>query len=106
MRIDDAFRMPGRAGRVAHARGSALVELRPVDDWRAQTEEFLILNNAWRECCLRHVLDDHKLADSGERLPDGLEDRPDTGADEEHTIFRVINDVGNVLRREAEIHCV
>src|SRR5438876_9083943 len=47
--------------------------------------------------CLRHVADDDKLADGGECLPDGLEERPDTGTDEEHTIFRVVNNVGNVL---------
>src|SRR2546422_10050041 len=89
--------MPGCAGRVAHARGGALVELRPVDDWRAQAEEILIREDAWRQRGLRHVADEHTLADGGECLPDGLEERPDTGTDEEHTVFRVVNNVGNVL---------
>ena len=39
-----------------------------------------------------------ELADGGERLPDGREERPDTGTDEEYAVFRVVNNVGNVLR--------
>ena len=48
VRVDDPFWVPGRAGRVAHARGSTRVELRPVDDRRAQAEEVFILEDAWR----------------------------------------------------------
>ena len=85
VRVDHPFRVPGRAGRVAHARGGALVELWPVDDRRTQVEEILIFEDAWRQRGLRHVVDDDKLADGGERLPDGLEEWPDTSADEEYT---------------------
>ena len=92
VRVDHAFRVPGRAGRVAHARGGAFVKLRPVCNWCVQAEEVLIREDAGRDLCLRHVLDEHTLTDRGERLPDGLEERPDTGADEEHAVFGVIGE--------------
>src|SRR5262245_16054570 len=83
MRVVDPFRVPSRAGRVAHTRGGALVELWPVDNRRAQAEEVLILEDAREERGIRHVVDNHKLADSGKRLADGFEEWPDTGTDEE-----------------------
>ena len=48
VRVDDAFRVSDRAGRVAPTRGSTLVELRPVHRRRAQAEEIRIREDAWR----------------------------------------------------------
>ena len=33
-------------------------------------------------------------------------ERLGTGADEEYTVFRMMNDAGNILRREPKIHRV
>ena len=104
--VDDPLRVAGRAGRVAHGRGLALVELRPVVTGLLGAEQLLVgegLTEAVGVARARH----HDVLDG---RGSGRVTRASRGDDEASTmitcVLGVVDDVGQLLGEEPEVEGV
>ena len=106
MRVDGALGVTGGAGRVAHAGGVGLLERGPrLHRLRARQQLFVVERPRW-DLGTGRVLHDDDVLDGLQLLADRLERRPARGIDDEHPVGRVIDDVGDVLRGEPDVHGV
>ena len=111
MRIDDAFRIARRAGRVADRRGAALVERRPFEAGGVDAfEQRLVAMNVgddglyardvghavWR----RHH---NHMLDGRESIRDPFEKGQGERIDEQHAVFRMIDDIDDLIGKQARI---
>ncbi len=104
MRVEDAFRFAGGAGRVAHRRRVELVRLRQVHRGRGLREERFVFEIAGGHR-FRGADDDHCLDGGDERLQ-LLPERQKRFVDDHHRIAGVVDDVGELVVVEAEVERV
>ncbi len=104
MGIDDALRMPGGAGGVAHAGGVVLVERRPVHGVGGRCQQVLVAMNGSEPCRGQRSVAHH---DEGAHRPQGvgvrLELRHQRVVHEEHGVGGVVHDVGDLVREEPDV---
>ena len=106
MGVDDALGMPGGTGRVAHAGRIALGERRPLTHRLRACEQRFVLE-ALRPDRRRRVRDavghDHESPYRRQLVADVRDHGPEARIDEDDRVARVIDDVGQVRRRETDV---
>ena len=105
MAVDHALGVAGRAGRVAHARRRVLVDLAPAIVAVSLVEPLLEGDPAGRgrgrhAGAIGHDDDLLDALDGGKQL---LGQRSEGQVDEQHPIFGVVHDPGDLLREQARI---
>ncbi len=112
MRVDDALRVAGRAARVAHGGGSALVDLGVLEAGRIGSREELLVaqdldvGGGGRELA-RVAVAHHDVALDGRELARDLGEQWDeVVVDEDEAVGGVVGDVRELLREQAEVERV
>ena len=105
VRVDDAFRMAGGAGGVAHAGGIGLGERWPFAHRLGARHERFVLGMLRRRLgrAGNAVGHDHDASHGRQRVPDPRDHGPEARVDEDGGVAGVIDDVGQVRRREADV---
>ena len=106
MRVDRGLGVAGGARRVAHPGGVGLLERRPRRHRRGGGQQRFVVERARRDLGAGRVLHHDDVLDGFELLADRLERRPAGGIDDEHPVGRVVDDVGDVLSGEPDVHRV
>ena len=103
VRVEGAFRLPGRPARVAHGGCGSLVDLpvREVSGLGAR-EQILVLDRSVRR---RAVADRDHVLEAG-ALAEVLDERPEHLVRDQDAIARVRRDVGQVVGVQAEVQRV
>ena len=109
MRIKHAFRLSGGPGGVAKAAGGVFVENGPVRLLTRRLQQAFVtkLRHAGRQVERLHFSrigeHDDRAQIGGDLGRDSGGERRETGVDEQHMIFGVVDDVGDIVRRQARI---
>ena len=106
VRVDDALGVARRAGRVTHARGVGLVERGPAAERRGRGQQRLVLGERRGHPRLGRVAHDHDRPHARDPVADPLEDRPEARVGEDDRVGGVVDDEGQVLRRQAQVERV
>ena len=106
MRVDDALRMAGGAGRVAHAERVGLLERGPRVERTTLREQRFVFGETVRNGGVHRVRHDHDVLHARDLVADQREHRIHARVREDHAVLRVVDDVGEVLRREPEVQRV
>jgi hypothetical protein len=101
--VEHALGMPGRPRGVAHARGVGLAEGGPGLDGPGSGEERLVIQRALGNLGGGRILHHDDVLHALEVLADGLEKRPEARVHDEDLVLGVVDDVGQVLGREADV---
>jgi hypothetical protein len=108
VRIHDALRVTGRAGRVTHARRVVFIDLDPLEVFAGLCNEILITDRI-RQAGLRHVRavgHDDDAFEGLERRCELLDQRHERKVREQILIFRVVRDVDQLLGEEPRVQRV
>ena len=102
VRVEDSFGLAGRACRVAHRGGGALVEIREVGGRLGVRDRRFVIDR---------VLDGPVVSDDDHGLElhvgsNAFKQRNERGVHDEDTILRVIDDVREVVRMEPQVECM
>jgi hypothetical protein len=106
VRIQRAFRIAGRAGRVAQAGGRALVELRPRIVVALRADQVFIAQQrvdariTWERCA---VAQGHPGLDARAGARQRGDNRQEGQVEEQHLVVGVVDDVGDLFRVQAGI---
>ena len=105
MRVENTLRVAGRAGSVAETRRRVFVELRPGKVVISLRHQILERHDV-AQGRLRHVRlvrEDDECLDHVDLLRKLLEDRNKGQVDEDHPVFGMVHDIGDLLGKEARI---
>ena len=105
VRIDDAFRIAGRAGRVAHAAGGVFLERRP-GEIAIDLGDPVLIGHRVAQARLWHVRgvgQDDVALDGRELVLQLLHERHESRVEKHQPVFGVIGDVGDLFGKEAWI---
>ena len=105
VRIHDALGIARRPGRVTHARGGILVEADPLEIAIGLADPVLVADRVL-ELGLRHVLavcEDDVVLERLELVLQRLQQRDKGQIDKDRAVFRMIDNVNDLLGKEARI---
>ena len=108
MRVDDALRVAGRPGRVAHAAGIVLVDRDPGEIVVDLGKPALVVDRVLQAAGLhvRAVGEHDEAFDLRQLVLDLLEDRHEGEVGEDHAVAAMVGDPGDLLGEEARVQRV
>src|SRR5262245_10591530 len=99
MAVNDPLRIAGRAARVAHGRGSRLVNLWTPEVAGLALQELFV--SQWIARKAGWIADDDDVLHRGQVRHDRRQDRDEARVHNNYGVFRVIDDVCNLIGKEA-----
>ena len=106
LRIGNALRMAGGAGRVAQHHRRSLVEHRPSSMWIDASDEIVVGNCVRERRVFRRRAHHHIAFDGLELVDERSQQRSKVGIDEQHLVSSMVYDVDQLIRKQPDVQCV